>query len=124
MSDPEIPKTWEAALRWFVAGTIIFASGFEAVALFWDGKFLAAGGSLLVALALMALLLNWERLKAKRPRAMTALGAATADARLWAVLLVALAVFSHYPAQDEHGLIGRLIYALPLMVGFLLFLAA
>jgi hypothetical protein len=73
MADADLPNNWEGAARWFIGGTIVFASGFEAVVLFWDGKFLAALGSLSVAIILMGILLKWEWLKAKMPGAAAAL---------------------------------------------------
>lgn len=55
------------------------------------------------------------------PHVAAALSSAARDARLWAVVLVALAFVSHIPAE---GLLGPFIYSIPLFIGFLLFLAA
>jgi hypothetical protein len=68
MSDADLPKSWEGAVRWFIGGTIVFASGFEAVVLFWEGKLTVAASSLFVAIVLMGILLNWDWLKAKMLR--------------------------------------------------------
>jgi hypothetical protein len=122
MADTDLPKNWEGAARWFLGGTIVFASGFEAVVLFWEGKFAAAGGSFAVAILLMAVLLYWDRLKSKMPRAMAALTAAAIDARLWAIMLLALAAFAGIP--NTQGGVTTWIYALPLLIGLTLFLAA
>jgi hypothetical protein len=80
MADTDLPKNWEGLARWFLGGTIVFASGFEAVVLFWEGKFAAASGSFSVAILLMAVLLYWDRLKPKMPRVMAALTAAARQA--------------------------------------------
>ena len=77
MADLDMPKTWEGAARWFLGGTIIFASGFEAVVLFWEGKLLFSLGSFLVAIFLVAVLIYWDLLKAKIPRATSAFTAAS-----------------------------------------------
>lgn len=122
MADTDLPKNWEAAARWFLGGTIVFASGFEAVVLFWEGKLPAAGGSFVVAVALMAILIYWDRLKSKLPRVAAALAAAATDARLWAILLLALAAFAGIPSIQ--GGANTWIYALPLFIGLALFLAA
>jgi len=122
MADTDLPKNWEGAARWFLGGTIVFASGFEAVVLFWEGKFAAASGSFGFAIALMAILIYWDRLKSKMPRVMAALTAAAIDARLWAILLLALAAFAGIPNLQGAG--ATWIYALPLFIGLALFLAA
>jgi hypothetical protein len=120
MADLDMPKTWEGAARWFLGGTIIFASGFEAVVLFWEGKFLLALGSLSVAVILMAVLLQWERLKAQLPRATGAFTAASKDGRLWAILLLIIAEASRFPANIYESW----LYGLPLFVAVLLFFAS
>jgi hypothetical protein len=121
MADIDLPKNWEGATRWFLGTTIIFASGFEAVVLFWEGKFGAASSSLVVAVLLMAILIYWDRLKSKMPRVMAALAAATADARLWAMMLLALAAFAGIPNLQREP--RTWIYMLPLFIGLVLFLA-
>jgi hypothetical protein len=121
MADTDLPKNWEGAVRWFLGGTIVFASGFEAVVLFWEGKFGAAGSSFAVAVFLMAVLIYWDRLKSKMPRVMAALAAAAADARLWAVMLLALSAFAGIPALQRDP--NTWIAALPLCVGLIFFLA-
>jgi hypothetical protein len=120
MADLDMPKTWEGAARWFLGGTIIFASGFEAVVLFWEGKFLLALGSFSVAVVLMAILLQWERLKAQLPRATGAFTAASKDGRLWAILLLIIAEASRFPANMNESW----LYGLPLFVAVLLFFAS
>ena len=122
MADTDLPKNWEGATRWFLGGTIVFASGFEAVVLFWEGKPGPACGSFAVAVVLMAILIYWDRLKAKMPRAMTAMAAAAADARLWAIMLLALAAFAGIPNLEKEP--STWFYALPLFIGLVLFLAA
>ena len=122
MADTDLPKNWEGATRWFLGGTIVFASGFEAVVLFWEGKLGAACGSFAVAVVLMAILIYWDRLKAKMPRAMAAFAASAADARLWAIMLLALAAFAGIPSLQKEP--NAWIYALPLFIGLALFLAA
>jgi len=38
-----VPTTFDEAIRLFAYGTVIFALGFEAVALFFDGKYGKSG---------------------------------------------------------------------------------
>ncbi|MCP3463493.1 hypothetical protein [Bradyrhizobium sp. CCGUVB23] len=121
MADTDLPKNWEGAARWFLGGTIVFASGFEAVVLFWEGKLGAAASSFVVAIILMAILIYWDGLKSKMPRLMTALSGAVADARLWAVLLLTLAAFAGIPNYQREP--NTWIYVLPLFIGLILFLA-
>jgi hypothetical protein len=122
MADTDLPKNWEGATRWFLGGTLVFASGFEAVVLFWEQKYLAAVGSLSVAIILMAILLNWDRLKSKMPGLAAALTDAALDARLWAILLLALS-FVFTGASTDH-LRTSALYALPLVIGLIMFFAA
>lgn len=122
MADTDLPKNWEGAVRWFLGGTIVFASGFEAVVLFWEGKFGPASGSIGIAILFMAILIYWDRLKSKMPRLTAALTAAAIDARLWAIMLLALATFAGIP--NIQGGTNSWIYALPLFFGLTLFLAA
>jgi hypothetical protein len=124
MADLELPKNWESAARWFLGGTIIFASGFEAVVLFWEGKFLVSFGSLLVAIILLAILIYWDLLKGKIPRVTAAINATVTDARLWAVLLLVLAVFVRLPLDAAQQPALSWLYASPLLVAVLLFFAS
>ncbi|MGY8665386.1 hypothetical protein Q3C01_23885 [Bradyrhizobium sp. UFLA05-109] len=121
MADTDLPKNWEGAARWFLGGTIVFASGFEAVVLFLEVKLGAAIGSFLVAVVLMAILIYWDGLKSKMPRLMTALSRVVTDARLWAVLLLALAAVAGIPNYQREP--NTWIYLLPLFIGLMLFLA-
>jgi MFS superfamily sulfate permease-like transporter len=115
MADTDLPQNWEGASRWFLGGTIVFASGFEAVVLFWEGKFRLAGSSFTVAVVLIAILIYWDRLKSKMPRVMNALAIAVADARLWAIMLLALAAFAGgLNLQREWS---DWIYTLPFFIG-------
>ncbi|MBR1090660.1 hypothetical protein JQ621_24605 [Bradyrhizobium manausense] len=125
MADTDLPKNWEGAARWFLGGTIVFASGFEAVVLFWEGKMAAAAGSLAFAIVLMAILIYWDHLKAKMPAVASAVTSAASDARLWAIVLLALAAFGGFATSGAQLVVGGgWIYALPLFIGLVLFFAA
>jgi hypothetical protein len=121
VADLDVPKTWEGAARWFLGGTIIFASGFEAVVMFWEGKFLFSLGSFLVAIFLLAILIYWDLLKGKIPRATDAFTAASKDGRLWAVMLLVIAESSRFPSNVWQE---SWLYGLPLFVAVLLFFAS
>jgi hypothetical protein len=121
MADLDMPKTWEGAARWFLGGTLVFASGFEAVVLFWEGKFLPALGSLFVALVLIGFLLSWDSLREKIPRLTGAITSASKDGRLWAVLLLVIAEFSRFPGTVWHE---SWLYGLPLAVAVVMFFAS
>lgn len=60
--DVELPTSIGGALRWFTAGTIIFALGFEGVSKLLDGKIAISVASFVGALVLLAIVVYWPTL--------------------------------------------------------------
>lgn len=54
-----LPDTWDAAVRWFLGGTVVFALGFEGITMMLGARFLLSGVAFIVALALLAFMVYW-----------------------------------------------------------------
>jgi len=54
-----LPETWDAAVRWFLGGTVVFALGFEGITMMLGAQFLLSGVAFIVALALLAFMVYW-----------------------------------------------------------------